>query len=71
VQRHKAVAREARPPHVAVDLTQSLADAATIAALGYQQAAVVIVSSGDPETDLHWGNFRPDYLERYAGSLAA
>ncbi|MDQ0735145.1 glutaredoxin domain-containing protein [Arthrobacter agilis] len=50
--------------YVAVDLAQGPADAAAVAALGYQQAPVVIVSTGDPETDLHWGDFRPDYLER-------
>jgi glutaredoxin-like protein NrdH len=58
-------------PYVAIDLADSPADAAAVAALGYKQAPVIIVSNGDPETDLHWGGFDPNNLERYVGSLAA
>ena len=58
-------------PYAAVDLSENPADAQAVAALGYTQAPVIVVSNGDPETDLHWGGFNPDHLERYAGSLAA
>lgn len=39
-----------------------------IKALGYKIAPVVIVSSGDPETDLHWGGFNPDLLAKYCAA---
>ena len=41
-----------------------------IKALGYLQVPVIIVSTGDPETDLHWSGFRPDNLDRYCLEVA-
>lgn len=54
-----------------VDLSQSPDDLAAVKALGYEAAPVVIVSNGDPETDLHWYGFRPDHLTRYTSQEAA
>jgi len=56
-------------PYSTVDLSESPDDLAAVRALGYASAPVVIVSNGDPETDLHWFGFRPDNLTRY--TLAA
>jgi glutaredoxin-like protein NrdH len=53
-----------------VDVSQSPDDLAAIKYLGYQQAPVVIVSSGDPETDLHWSGFDPISLGRYVEAAA-
>lgn len=50
----------------AVDVTESPADLAAIKALGYKGVPVVIVSNGDPETDLHWHGFDPGNLTKYA-----
>jgi len=41
-------------------------DAEAIRALGFKEAPVVIVSTGDPETDLMWSGFIPDNLTKYA-----
>lgn len=54
-----------------VDVTTSPDDLAAIKALGYTSAPVTIVSSGDPETDLHWFGFNTDFLERYCAEAAA
>jgi glutaredoxin-like protein NrdH len=54
-----------------VDITQSPQDAEAIRALGYTATPVTVVSTGDPETDLHWAGFHPGYLERYCGKDAA
>ena len=51
--------------YATVDVTQSPDDLAALKALGYATAPVTVVSNGDPETDLHWGGFNPNYLERY------
>ena len=53
-------------PYDTVDLSQSPDDLAAVRALGYAAAPVVIVSNGDPETDLHWFGFNPTFLQRYA-----
>lgn len=53
-----------------VYLDQSPEDAAAVAALGYQRAPVVIISNGDPETDIHFGGFNIDFLNKYAGAIA-
>lgn len=45
----------------ATDLTNNLA----IRALGFSQAPVVIVSTGDAETDLSWSGFDPIMLAKY------
>lgn len=49
-----------------VDVTTSPDDLAAIKSLGYEGVPVVIVSSGDAETDLHWHGFHPDNLAKYA-----
>ena len=54
-----------------VDLSQSPDDLAAVRALGYASAPVIVVSNGDPETDLHWYGFRPDNLTRYTTPKAA
>jgi len=41
-------------------------DAEAIRALGFKEAPVVIVSTGDPETDLMRSGFIPDNLTKYA-----
>jgi glutaredoxin-like protein NrdH len=48
-----------------VDVTTSPDDAEAIRALGFKEAPVVIVSTGDPETDLMWSGFIPDNLRKY------
>lgn len=58
-------------PFTEIDANQNPKDADAIHHLGYTQAPVVIVSNGDPETDLHWSSFRPDLLAKYAGEIAA
>lgn len=49
-----------------IDVTTSPKDAEAIRALGFKEAPVVIVSTGDPETDLMWSGFIPDNLTKYA-----
>jgi glutaredoxin-like protein NrdH len=51
--------------HQTVDVTLSPGDAEALKALGYSGTPVTIVSNGDPETDLHWHGFNPDFLSRY------
>lgn len=58
-------------PFNVIDLSQSPDDMAAVKALGYAAAPVVIVSTGDAETDIHWYGFRPDNLQRYAAPAAA
>jgi len=55
-------------PYREVDITlpEHEADAKAIKELGFTQAPVVIVSTGDPETDLMWSGFIPDNLTKYA-----
>lgn len=48
-----------------VDVSQSPDDLAAIKALGYVAAPVVIVSSGDAETDIHWQGLHVDNLRKY------
>lgn len=57
--------------YTTVDLNASPDDAAAIAELGYKQAPIIVVSNGDPETDIHWSGFQPDHLARYVEGLAA
>lgn len=52
-------------PFNEVDITTSPDDAEAIRALGFKEAPVVIVSTGDPETDLMWSGFIPDNLRKY------
>lgn len=53
-----------------IDITQSPDDLAAIKYLGYLAAPVVIVSTGDPETDLHWSGFDPTSMGRYIEAAA-
>ena len=54
-----------------VDVTESPDDADALKALGYTGTPVTFVSTGDPETDLHWHGFNPDHLNRYCTENAA
>jgi len=54
-----------------VDVSQSPDDLAAIKSLGYKAAPVVIVSTGDPEIELHWQGFHPDNLKKYTLTEAA
>lgn len=54
-----------------VDVTTHPDDAEAIKSLGFKQAPVVIVSTGDPETDLMWSGFDPNNLEKYTHSTKA
>jgi glutaredoxin-like protein NrdH len=60
-------------PYGEVDITkpENAEDAAAIKALGFKQAPVVIVSTGDPETELMWSGFHPGNLEKYTHSTKA
>jgi len=48
-----------------IDVSQNQADLAAIKELGYKAAPVVIVSTGDPEIEIHWQGFHPDNLRKY------
>ena len=37
-----------------VNVEESSADREAIKALGYEGVPVIVVSNGDPETDIHW-----------------
>ena len=50
------------------DVTEDPADLAAVKELGYKAAPVVIVSTGDPETEIHWQGFHPDNLAKYTHS---
>ena len=54
-----------------VDVTESPADLEAIKELGYNSVPVVIVSNGDPETDLHWHGLHVDNLTKYTLQKAA
>lgn len=63
-------------PYTTVDATADPATADALRAIAEADDVKPImpyvqVSNGDPETDLHWFDFRPDYLARYAEGLAA
>ena len=55
-------------PYTEVDITTSPADLEAITALGFQEAPVVIVSTGDPETDIMWSGLVVDNLNKYTHS---
>ena len=48
-----------------VDVEASPADRAAIKELGYDGVPVVVVSNGDPETDIHWQGLVLANLETY------
>jgi glutaredoxin-like protein NrdH len=52
-------------PYTEVDITASPADLEAIQSLGFQEAPVVIVSTGDPETDIMWSGLHVDNLTKY------
>lgn len=58
-------------PYTEVKLAESPEDAEAIQALGFKQAPVVIVSTGDPETDIMWSGFHPENLKKYTHSTKA
>lgn len=46
-------------------------DLAAIKSLGYERVPVTVVSSGDPETDIHWGGLHMDNMIKYTLEKAA
>ena len=48
-----------------VNVEASPADREAIKALGYDGVPVVVVSNGDPETDIHWQGLVLSSLEKY------
>jgi glutaredoxin-like protein NrdH len=50
------------------DVTLDPADLAAVKELGYDGVPVTIVSTGDPETELHWYGFHPGNLAKYTHS---
>ena len=48
-----------------VNVEESPDDLAAIKSLGYQRVPVIVVSNGDPETDIHWGGLILDFMEKY------
>lgn len=53
------------------DVTEDPADLAAVKELGYNAAPVIIVSTGDPEVEIHWQGFHPDNLKKYTHSTKA
>jgi len=51
--------------HQTIDVSKSPDDLAAIKALGYKAAPVTIVSTGDPEMELHWQGFDVNNLRKY------
>ena len=54
-----------------VNVEASPEDAAAIRALGYDGVPVVVVSNGDPETDIHWQGLVLANLEKYTTETKA
>ncbi|MGY2747242.1 glutaredoxin family protein [Arthrobacter sp. UYCu723] len=48
-----------------VDVEQHPENKASIKALGYDGVPVIVVSNGDPETDMHWQGLNMDFLIKY------
>lgn len=48
-----------------VDVEASPMDRAAMKELGYEQVPVIVVSHGDPETDIHWQGLVLANLEKY------
>lgn len=48
-----------------VNVEESPEDLAAIKYLGYVQVPVIVVSNGDPETDIHWQGLVLANLEKY------
>ena len=58
-------------PYTLIDITESPEDAEAIKALGFQQAPVIVSSTGDPETDIMWSGHHPQNLDKYTHSTKA
>lgn len=54
-----------------IDVTENPDDLAAIKELGYKSAPVVIVSTGDPEVEIHWQGLVVANLEKYTLTKAA
>lgn len=54
-----------------IDVTENPDDLAAIKELGYKAAPVVIVSTGDPEVEIHWQGLVVANLEKYTLQKAA
>jgi glutaredoxin-like protein NrdH len=52
-------------PFQEVNVEESPADLAAIKYLGYERVPVIVVSNGDPETDIHWGGLILANMEKY------
>lgn len=52
------------------DVTTNPAYLAEVKALGYKSAPVVIVSTGDPEIEIHWQGLHMANLEKYTLTTA-
>lgn len=48
-----------------VNVEASPADRAAIKSLGYDGVPVIVVSNGDPETDIHWQGLHMENLQKY------
>jgi glutaredoxin-like protein NrdH len=48
-----------------IDVSENPDDLAAIKELGYKSAPVVIVSTGDPETEIHWQGLVVANLQKY------
>jgi glutaredoxin-like protein NrdH len=53
-----------------VNVEESPADLAAIKSLGYTGVPVIVVSNGDPETDIHWQGLVLTNLEKYTNQKA-
>ena len=56
--------------HEIVDLTQDPAAMDMVRAFNYQQAPVVVVTTGEGQVVDHWSGFRPDQIKSLAAQLA-
>lgn len=53
-----------------INVEESPDDLAAIKALGYASVPVTIVSTGDPEIEIHWGGLHMYNLEKYTLTTA-
>ena len=54
-----------------INVEESPADLAAIKALDYTGVPVIVVSNGDPETDIHWQGLVLANLEKYTTTKEA
>ena len=50
------------------DVTKDPMDLAAVKELGYKSAPVLIVSTGDPEVEIHWQGLHMANMEKYIHS---